>query len=176
MTTATPSHYRRGLNNLPVAFEQAMDVEISAIVQALGDARRARRWLTGVLSNAPDALVPHIQLSQTAVLLERALPGSAVPGPMDVEAAIARDDWQTAYDLCMSQTQPSSAALASLMLVVDALNSAEQYDAVLDLLGRAVDLYEGTPAVYWALVQVLVKLGRLDDAEVALTLLRGHTS
>jgi predicted Zn-dependent protease len=169
VTTAT-----LGQHHLPIAFEQAMDLDISIIIQAVGDARRARRWLTAVLTNTPDALVPHIQLSQTVVLLERALPGSALPGVMDVESAIARDDWQTAYDLCLSNTQPSSAALARMMLVVDALNSAEQYDAVLGLLSRAVDQYEGTPAVYWALVQVLVKQGRLDDAEVALELLRGH--
>jgi predicted Zn-dependent protease len=175
MTTASLNRPRRDVN-LPVAFDQVVDLELAAIVDELGDARHARCWLTAVLKNTPDALVPHIQLSQTVVLLERAVPGSAMPGVMDVESAIARDDWQTAYDLCISNTQPSSRALASLMLVVDALNAAEQYDAVLELLSRAVDLYEGTTAVYWALVQVLVKQGRLEDAEAALLLLRGYTS
>jgi len=89
-----------------------------------------------------------------------------------VESAIARGDWQAAYDLSMSHTAPSTHALAALMLVVDVLNSTGQQDAVLNLLSRALDLYEGTPAVYWALAQVLAHQGRIEDAETALTLLR----
>ncbi len=171
MSTATLTRTRRTIN-LPVQMDQLADLTAQQIAEELGDARRARRWLTSVTSQAPAALVPHIDLSQMVVLLEQALPGSAIPGVMDVESAIARGDWQSAYDISMGHNEASTRALAGLMLVVDALHTAGQNEAVLNLLGRALDLYEGTPAVYWALIQVLTEQGRSDDGQAALELLQ----
>jgi tetratricopeptide (TPR) repeat protein len=171
MTAATLTRPRKTID-LPVQLDEVTALDPSVIAAKLGDARRARRWLTDVVNATPDVLESHIELSRVAVLVERALPGAALPGTMDVAAAIARDDWQAAYDLSMSTTQGSASALASLLLVADGLNASGQPDAAINLLSQALDLYEQTPAIYWALIQVMVQQGRIDDAESALILLR----
>lgn len=173
MSTATLS---RRTSTLPAQLDHLADYSpeaLDALVDELADARRARRWLTRLYNSAPDALVPHIELAQLSVLVEQKIAGSVVPGVMDIEAAIAHGNWQTAYDLAIRNEQPSAHALAGLMLLVDALSIANEADAVVNLLNRALDLYEGTPAVYWALIKVLTAMGRVDAAEAALELLRG---
>jgi hypothetical protein len=135
VTTATLTRHRTGVD-LPLAIDQLTELSIEAIVKEVGDARRARRWLTRVMAGAPDALVAHIELAQ---LLEQALPGSALPGVMAIESAIAVGDWQAAYDLALTNAEPSAHALAGLLLVVDALDGAGQVDPVLNLLNRALD-------------------------------------
>jgi tetratricopeptide (TPR) repeat protein len=170
MTAATLTRPAKTID-LPVVLDQAIALDPTVIVAELGDARRARRWLKNVAATTPDVLESQVALSQLVVVVDGVLPGAALPGAMDVEAAMARGEWQTAYDRAIA-SDASASSLASLLLLADSLHAAGQADAALNLLSRALDLYDSTPAIYWALIQVFAQQGRIDDAEEALTLLR----
>jgi hypothetical protein len=92
----------------------------------------------------------------------------------EIDRAIATEDWQAAYDGSMS-VKLGAGALKRLLKVADELHVRGASDAALDLLDRGIDIYAGTPQLYYQLVQVLVALDREEDAQLALELLRGST-
>src|SRR4051812_9168928 len=119
------------------------DTSIAADLAAtLGTAKTARAWLTEAAQNTTDDLAAQQALLAVSVALESQLPGAALSG--SVERAIARGKWQTAYDTAMQMPLGGSAALARVLIVADSLNQAGALEASLDILGRAIDCYEGT--------------------------------
>jgi hypothetical protein len=142
------------------------------LAATLGTARTARAWLTEAAQNTADDLSARQALLAVSVALETRLPGATKRGT--IEYAVARDKWQTAYDASMALPLGSAAALARLLLVAEGLYERGAADASLDLLGRAIDPYIGTPEMYRVLVDVLETLGRADDAEAARMLLREY--
>jgi hypothetical protein len=103
-------------------------------------------------------------------------PSTAAATLTSIDRAIASDDWQAAYDSAMTIKIGSAGALKRLLRVADELHQRGASDAALDLLDRGIDTYAGTPQLYYQLVQVLVALDREEDAQLALELLKGHTT
>ncbi len=87
-----------------------------------------------------------------------------------IDQAIVSEDWQAAYDAAMS-VKLGQGALKRLLRVADELHQRGASDAALDLLDRGIDIYKGTPQLYFQLVHVLVALDREEDAQLALELL-----
>jgi hypothetical protein len=106
------------------------------------------------------------------VLRERlalANPTSQLP---ELEQAIVREEWQTAYDRAMALPLGGSSAKAQLLLVGDRLRESGAPDAALDLLERVLDTSSPSIPVYWRLTQTFTDLGRYDDAAMAADALR----
>jgi hypothetical protein len=144
------------------------------LAATLGSAKTARAWLAEANENTTDDLSAQQALLAVSVALEAHLPGAAKRG--SIERALAAGNWQTAYDAAMTLPLGGNAALARVLLVADGLRAAGAPDASLDILGRTLDPYAQTPEVYSALGQVLATLGRSDDAEAALTLMREYAA
>ena len=98
-----------------------------------------------------------------------------VPAPDEfgsIDAAIASRSWQAAYDAGMSLRLVGTATLARIVLLSQELREQGAPQAALNLLGRTIDTYPPSPAVYWPLIQVLKDLNRIDDALAAVEVLR----
>jgi hypothetical protein len=93
-----------------------------------------------------------------------------------VDKAIASQDWQSAYDAAMNVKLGSEGGLERLLDVSAKLHLGGASEASLDILNRGIDVYAGDPELYFQLVHVLTELDRLDDAQVALDLLKASTS
>jgi hypothetical protein len=101
-------------------------------------------------------------------------PSTSIATLADIDRAVSSEDWQAAYDGAMS-VKLGAGALKRLLKVADELHQRGASDAALDLLDRGIDIYAGTPQLYYQLVQVLVALDREEDAELALELLKNSS-
>ena len=155
-----------------MTIDQPTDTSIiSDLAATLGSAKTARAWLAEANQNTANQLAAQQALAAVSVALEAKLPGATVPGDYGkIERAIARGNWQLAFDSAMQLPLGDSAALARLLLVADGLHVGGAAQQALTLLERAVEPYFGTPALYQMLIEVLGTLGRTDDAAIAQTL------
>lgn len=107
----------------------------------------------------------------TTAILER--PKTATLTAID--KALAKEDFQAAYDTAMQIRLGSEGALKRLLAVADELHNRGASDAALDILNRGFDTYAGVPQLYFQLVHVLVALDREEDAQLALELLQASS-
>jgi tetratricopeptide (TPR) repeat protein len=98
---------------------------------------------------------------------------SARPSPDPVERAILAEDWQAAYDACLSLAPGEPAGFVRVLRVAHEIRERGAADASLNLLDRALDAAPDRPEVYWELMQTLTVLGRIEDAQIALEAVEG---
>jgi tetratricopeptide (TPR) repeat protein len=156
------------------AAEQAPDKQrasyalITARVAArLQQSEVATRWLLVASEWADEDLQIHLDVLRERLAL--AQPTSQLP---ELEQAIVREEWQTAYDKAMALPLGGSSAKAQLLLVGDRLRESGAPDAALDLFERVLDTSSPSIPVYWRLTQTFTDLGRYDDAAMAADVLR----
>ena len=89
-----------------------------------------------------------------------------------VEHAIARDDWQLAYEAALALDLESSGAVARIVRVAGSLREQGAAEAALDLLSRGLDNGSANERIYLLLVQTLKDVGRFDEALEVLELLK----
>jgi hypothetical protein len=142
------------------------------LISTIGTAEAARAWLAEAATNTEDTLSAQVALLAVSVALETNLPGAAEAG--SIEWAMARGNWQTAYDAAMAQPMDGWVALAKTLFVADILHQGGADEASVDVLGRAFDTYHSSPELYFPLAEALSSLGRSEDAEAARTLLRQY--
>ena len=88
------------------------------------------------------------------------------------QAAIAEGWLQIAYDAAMSSDLDGDASVAQLVRVATALKKAGVSEAALDVLNRVLDTDDVPEAAYWLLLGTLTELGRYEDADATLELMR----
>jgi tetratricopeptide (TPR) repeat protein len=154
--------------------EQRAGVAVRALAYALqaGALEAAGRWAPRAIACAPDALDQQQQLLQLIVQLYTRQPGLELDTPWSaIDRALAGDDLQLIYDLGCEIAPETHAGLARLLAVIERVRAADEHQAALGLLNRALDGPK-TPTVYWLLVQTLTELGRYQDAQLAVEALR----
>jgi hypothetical protein len=128
-------------------------------------------------ANTADELGAQQALLAVSVARESELPGAALPGKAgSIDRAVAHGEWQSAYDAAMTLPLRGSAALAHVLMVVDGLYEGGAIEASLNVLGRTVDPYAGSPEIYSRLASVFTTLGRSEDAALAQTLAREYSA
>jgi tetratricopeptide (TPR) repeat protein len=141
---------------------------------------RGEAWLQRAVEYAGNDLEQQLKFVELGVELAGVEPEAvlAVAGsPRLTYQAIARDDWQLAYESVMSMDVNSAAAIAHIVRVAASLREQGAPDAALDLLSRGLD--SGSAAgerFYLLLVQTLKDLGRWDEALEVLELLKDGVS
>jgi glycosyltransferase involved in cell wall biosynthesis len=164
------------LREMDRAFSEApagkrLEIATHAAELALSRQQRAEAltWLARAAEAAPDDLEVHTQLLHLKLRAVRGVPSSATDAGAfaELDASLARQDWQTGYELGMRLPQGKADALARVLYLASELRQRGAAEAALDLLARAVDTYPPSTALYWPLIQVLKDLQRFDDALAA---------
>jgi glycosyltransferase involved in cell wall biosynthesis len=149
---------------LPAGARGLVSLQALALSVRAGAPLDGLQWHGRARQDAPDEVDAQLKLFELALLL-RQLTGLASLDP--VEAAVAREDWQAAYDAAMALQPRGAATYAKLVLVAAHLRAGGAADAALQLLERALDTVTNHPQVYWELVRTLTDLGRFEDAQMA---------
>jgi hypothetical protein len=138
--------------------------------------QRGEAWLQRAIEYAGDDLEQQLRFVDLGVELAGAQPGAefaAAGSPRLTEQAIARQDWQLAYESVMALDVNSAGGIARLVRVAASLREQGAPDAALDLLSHGLD---GGSAVgdpfYVLLMQTLKDVGRFDEALDVVELLK----
>jgi tetratricopeptide (TPR) repeat protein len=138
--------------------------------------QRGEAWLQRAIEYAGDDLEQQLRFVDLGVELAGAQPGAefaAAGSPRLTEQAIARQDWQLAYESVMALDVNSTGGIARLVRVAASLREQGAPDAALDLLSHGLD---GGSAVgdpfYVLLMQTLKDVGRFDEALDVVELLK----
>jgi tetratricopeptide (TPR) repeat protein len=132
----------------------------------------AARWASRALAHAPQTFEAQQQVVQILVSLYRQAPDAVTDDPWSaIDQALAGDDLQRTYDLAGELSPATMAGVVRLLAVVQRLREADEHQAALGLLNRALD-GPSVPQVYWLLIQTCTALGRYDDARLARAALR----
>lgn len=91
-----------------------------------------------------------------------------------IEFAVAREDWQTAYDVAQRLDIASPGNVSRLLRVATGLKQAGAPDAALDILDLLLDAADLPQAAYWLLLSTLIEVGRFADADATVELMRLH--
>jgi glycosyltransferase involved in cell wall biosynthesis len=91
---------------------------------------------------------------------------------LPIEAAVARQDWQSAYEAALSMDVESPRGIGQILYVAHGLKQAGALDAALDVLDRVVENPDLPKTGYWLLVSTLTAVGRYEDADAALNLMQ----
>ena len=127
----------------------------------------AARWLEQARR---DTVVDDEQAQQTLLelsLVVHARTRTAANEHFMLDAALAQDDLQAAFDVASRQGATTLATVLRLYVLAGRLRDAGERDAALVVLNRALD-GPVLPGLYWLLVQTLTELGRYDEAALAL--------
>jgi tetratricopeptide (TPR) repeat protein len=131
------------------------------------------RWLRHATRAVPSDLETHqalLNMVLEALRRDAEMVGADVAGPL--ERALAAEDWQAAYDTLMALPLGTPAALARVLFLAGRLREQRAPEAALDVLERAIDVYEPSGQLYWPLLQTLKDLDRFEDAQAAIDVLR----
>jgi tetratricopeptide (TPR) repeat protein len=155
-----------------VPLQHRFSVAVLATQIAAGhDAALARQWLERAVACAPDDLDAEMALVQ----LRLAVPDFTVDVDdtlVVLDRALAREDWQTAYDVAVRLPLGKLGALARVLHLARCLCERGAADAALDLLDRALDVYPRSRPVLWLVMSVLIDLERYEDAQTAVEVLQ----
>jgi tetratricopeptide (TPR) repeat protein len=136
---------------------------------------RGEAWLQRAIEYAGNDLDQQLKFVDVGVELAGALsaaPIAAAGSPRLTEQAIARRDWQLAYESVMALDVKSAGAIARIVYVAARLREQGAPDAALDLLSAGLDSGSGGERFYLLLMQTLKDLGRFDEAIEVLDLLQ----
>jgi len=86
--------------------------------------------------------------------------------------AMAAEDWQSAYDVALSLEVEKAGSVGRLLHVATGLKHAGASDAALDILNRVLEAADLPHSAYWLLVTTLTDVGRYEDADATLELMR----
>lgn len=151
------------------------DVSYHALEYALRNAAidSAIRWAPRALQSAADTLEDQQKVLQLVVQLHAMRSDVELETPWSaIDRALAGDDLQVQYDLASELAPTSMAAMVRLLAVIERVREAEEHQAALVLLNRALDGPK-LEVVYWLLIKTLTQLGRYQDAQLAVEALRG---
>src|SRR5207302_6961736 len=104
------------------------------LARVLGESTLAQQLLHVAAEWATD-IESHLQIVEERVGLQAA---------SEVEQAVARQDWQVAYDRAMQLPLGDTSTLAQLLLVSENLQELGAADAALDLIDRTMNVYAPT--------------------------------
>ena len=152
---------------------QRVLIDASRVAHKLTDNTRAARYLSEAMAEEPDDIEGQRALLQLSLTLHAesaaGLDSLSLPA---IDELLAREDWQAAYDAALRMPTTSARALARFLYLSERLQEKGAPDAALDVLSRAMDAHSCSANLYWALVPVLAKLERYDDALAAIEILR----
>jgi len=132
----------------------------------------AVQWAPRAIAWAPEVLDEQLKVLQLVIQLHTRRPGLLINSPwLELEQALAGSDLQLIYDLGSQLAPRTYADLARLLTVIERVRAADEHQAALALLNRALDGPK-SETVYWLLIQTLTTLGRYQDAQLAVEALR----
>jgi tetratricopeptide (TPR) repeat protein len=169
---AALDHLDQAFGSLPA--NRRAEVSFHSLDYALRRDRleAAVRWAPRAITCAPAVLDEQLKVLQLVIQLHARLPGLQFDSPwLELEQALAADDLQRIYDLGCQLEPRTYADLARLLTVIERVRAADEHQAALGLLNRALDGPK-SETVYWLLIQTLTTLGRYQDAQLALEALR----
>jgi tetratricopeptide (TPR) repeat protein len=147
--------------------------EMIRLAHAGGDYPGMLTSIVAATAVCPDDVEAHAALFLRRVDAFRGLVTLPTDGKFDdFDAAVAYGDWQAGYEAALQIPLATYAGLSRLLYLADTLRTRKAPDAALDLLSRALDAYPANAPIYWALIQVLTDLERVDDALAATEILR----
>jgi tetratricopeptide (TPR) repeat protein len=145
-----------------------------------GQPERGEAWLRRGIEYAGNDLEQQLKFVDIGVELANAQHDAelvASGSPRLTEQAIARQDWQLAYESVMALDVNSAGGIARLVRVAASLREQGAADAALDLLSIGLDSGSGAgEQFYLLLMQTLKDLGRFDEALEVVQLLKAGVS
>jgi glycosyltransferase involved in cell wall biosynthesis len=145
-----------------------------------GQPERGEAWLRRGIEYAGNDLEQQLKFVDIGVELAHAQDDAelvASGSPRLTEQAIARQDWQLAYESVMALDVNSAGGIARLVRVAASLREQGAADAALDLLSVGLDSGSGAgEQFYLLLMQTLKDLGRFDEALEVVQLLKASVT
>jgi tetratricopeptide (TPR) repeat protein len=163
----------RALPDVPSIQKYAVATRAVRLALDGGRVDAARLYLGIASEHANDVFDVQTELFGLRLGVLRCLTELPEDSPMDrLDSAVAFGDWQAAYEAAMVLPLGDNASLVREVHVSNELRQRRAPDAALDLLGRALDAYPPSAALYWPLIQTLSDLQRFDDAIAATEILK----
>jgi glycosyltransferase involved in cell wall biosynthesis len=141
-----------------------------------GQPGRGDVWLQRAVDYTGNDLEQQLKFVDLGVELASAQPEvelAAAGSPRLTEQAIARQDWQLAYESVMALDANSAGGIARMVHVAASLREQGAPDAALDVLSNGLDSGSaGGEQFFLLLMQTLKDLGRFDEALEVVQLLK----
>ena len=172
---------QRALEDLEVAFADLAErqrghvaLEAAALALRCSAFELAERWLMHAARHLERTAAADQRLMELRIDLFKRHAQATLPADPSVaiEVAVAREDWQTAYDVAQRLDIERPDNLGRLLHVATGLKQAGAPDAALDILDLLLDAADLPPAAYWLLLSTLIEVGRFEDADATVELMR----
>jgi tetratricopeptide (TPR) repeat protein len=169
-------YLEQALNDAPAQQLANIASDAARVTLLAKQPERGEAWLERAVEFAGNDLEQQLKFVELGVELASAQPAAvlaAAGSPRLTEQAIARQDWQLAYESVMALDVNSAGGIARMVRVAGSLREQGAADAALDLLSHGLD--SGSAAgdqFYVLLMQTLKDLGRFDEALEVVQLLK----
>ncbi len=160
--------------DLPQRQRGHVALEAAALALRSDAFEAAERWLMQAAEHLDGASEAQQRLMQLRIDLFQRHPHAAVTADptLALEVAVASEDWQAAYDAALSVDVTIPSSIGRIVHVATGLKKAGAPDAVLDILDRVIDAPDLPEPAYWLLLSALSEVGRFEDAEATIELMR----
>lgn len=134
----------------------------------------AQRWLMLAAEHIERSVASEQRLMELRIDLFKRYPQATARSDQNLalEVAVAGEDWQAAYEAAMRLDVGQPGSIGRLLHVANGLRQAGAPDAVLDLMDCALESPDLPQSAYFLLLSTLKDVGRFEDAEAALELMR----
>jgi tetratricopeptide (TPR) repeat protein len=172
---------QRALQDLDAAFADLpqrqrghVAVESAALALRCTAYELAEQWLERAAKYVDATSQVQQRLMEMRIDLFKHYPQAAArtDQSLALEVAVAGEDWQTAYDAALSLDVEAPGSIGRLLHVASGLKQAGGPDAALDVLDRALQAPDLPQSAYWLLLSTLTEVGRFEDADATVELMR----